>query len=429
MHLSRVTPAAVDRGDRLVAILSSQVTARGLRVTVTVTRPGEAPLAVWWEVTGSAVPVPPERADAALCAALFTAMRAGRDLHVAGPVSASLLASAEEFVQAWTAWRPDLYRPIGLSADRPLPEERRADDGTAVLPFSGGLDSTAVLLQNLWREAGHRSRRIAAAVTIHGFDIALADTGWFDLTAAATGRTLDAHGVAQAIVRTNWREAAAGAHWENEYFAGMAAVLHLFRNTASAAIIARDDTWRQVQRALPWGSNFATNPLLGTPDFPIRTTGPQTAIDAAAIIGRDRSAHANLRVCYAMGAADVAEGRLNCGRCMKCLRRQLQFIVAGHQPGPAFPEDGPEIARIRTMPIPPNHIHIVEEIAREAAERGVTDPRVAAIRTAVRLNRLGVIGLGGAPRRAIAALRRRAALRTRLRALGLWRAARRNGGA
>src|SRR5918995_5552299 len=77
--------------------------------TVEFTGPTDPKETVWWEITGDVLPSPLRRHDLAAVALIFAAMRKGCDLHIAGPVSWSLLAHLEEFQAVWTRWCPDLY--------------------------------------------------------------------------------------------------------------------------------------------------------------------------------------------------------------------------------------------------------------------------------------------------------------------------------
>lgn len=375
------------------------------RLDLTVDGAGLPQPPIFWEFSGGLIPRPPDRADVAALAMVFPAMRAGRPLHVDGAVSHALLAGLAEFQDAWASWRPGRYRRVPITAEAVLPDAPRPDDRTAMLMFSGGLDSTNTLLRHVVGAAGARSRRIVAGVLVHGFDVALDQADWFARAKRSCGATLASVGVPLAIVRTNWREAVQPV-WEDEFASSIAAVLHAFRGVAGAGMLACDHPWAILKQGLPWGSNPATNPLLGTPDFPVVTDGAgDSCVTAASRVACHPVAAANLRVC-----CDSPDTGLNCGHCLKCRRRQLQFLVAGFPPGVSFP--GPPLRRrdVAFMPVRRTKLIQLREI-RDAA-RGWPGERhwVTAVQVAIALNWLGWGELD--------ALRAWLGVRTRLRRAG-----------
>ena len=62
-------------------------------------------------------PAAPDRADAGAILAIARAMNFRQALHVDGPVSWSLLAGIEEWMDAWARWRPDLYEVVPITAE------------------------------------------------------------------------------------------------------------------------------------------------------------------------------------------------------------------------------------------------------------------------------------------------------------------------
>src|SRR5262245_33053912 len=96
---------------------------RGHSVTRTATfdtRAGQRQ--VFFEISGDILPPPLEVHDFAVVAAIFTAMREDRPVHVDGPVTATLLRNLEEFQEVWALWRPR-FRPVPITADQILPAE------------------------------------------------------------------------------------------------------------------------------------------------------------------------------------------------------------------------------------------------------------------------------------------------------------------
>jgi hypothetical protein len=90
-----------------------------------------------YEIVGPDAPRQKPNGNFALAAALPTAMSLGRPLHFRGEVDADFLATMEEYMAAWCRWRPDLFQPVGVSAD--VETASRPSHAThAIMAFSGG---------------------------------------------------------------------------------------------------------------------------------------------------------------------------------------------------------------------------------------------------------------------------------------------------
>jgi len=254
---------------------------------------------IWWEITGDVLPGPLRRHDLLAVALIFAAMRERCNLHIAGPVSWSLLAHLEEFQSAWTRWCPDHYRRVAVSADDVV-MEGTTPSLRAVTLFSGGVDSTFTLWRHQSKRAGHASRDIVTALMIHGFDIPL------------------------TCIITNWRSAICGKQWETEFAAGLVSCLRQFQGDAAAGLIGSGRDYSHL--VMPWASsNPVTDPLLSSDDFEIVYDGGgfSRTEKVAAIAGWGAAAD-RLRVCW----EGPATGR-NCGVCEKCVRTKLNFMAAG----------------------------------------------------------------------------------------------------
>ncbi len=96
---------------------------------------------IWYETRSRPLSIA-SGADPFLAGSILHWMKLGVDLHVHGSVSRTLLRGLSEWQQAWSRWRPDLYRQIDISAD-----EIRDDVPTgenAIAAFSGGVGQLAV---------------------------------------------------------------------------------------------------------------------------------------------------------------------------------------------------------------------------------------------------------------------------------------------
>lgn len=278
-----------------------------------------------WRFSG--VDARPARADFALIAFLPMAMNLGRPIHVEGAVSRSLLEGLEECVEAWSLWRPDLFKRITIDAEEIVadqPPSRR----DAAIAFSGGVDATFALAANKTRLLRHRSLDVRCGVLVHGFDVPLDRPEWFEKALPHAKAILDEFAVACVTVATDWR--ALSIDWEMTHGFALAAVLHQLASTYSCGMWAADEPYHE--EVYPWGNNSVTNPLLSCVSFPIRASGGgYTRTEKAATIGAWQSVRQHIRVCW-----EHPELGGNCGDCEKCVRTQLNFMAAGYRDLEAF---------------------------------------------------------------------------------------------
>jgi hypothetical protein len=311
----------------------------------------------------------PSTWDFALLASLFWAMHRGVDLHIAGPVSQRLLLNLEEFQDAWTAWAPDRYRLIGITADA---EVRGEDDGrSGAFAFSGGVDSVFTLLRHGSGKAGRRTVTPRVAVLVHGFDIPLEATDAFAVAERSARKTADLLGLELAAVKTNWRML--GGKWEWEFCSALAAVLHQFQGLAAHGVVAADEDYTAL--AFPWGSNPITNPMLSGSHFSMVTDGTSfTRSQRVAFIASESpQAARRLRVCW----EGLPTGE-NCGVCEKCVRTKLNFMAGGHEPL-AF-DRRPTWDEINSINVRnPIQLSFLKEIQATARANGITERWVSVL--------------------------------------------------
>lgn len=319
---------------------------------------------VYFRLTGESLPPPLVTWDFAAIASIYTAMRLGRPLHIAGPVSRSLLANLEEFQLAWHRWLPKQYAIVPLSADEE--REASADSGTqqkGVFAFSGGVDSTYSVLLHARRAAGRQTVAPAVAAMVHGFDIALGDRTGFAGAAGSARAMLDDVGVPLVEVETNWRDVLCH-NWRMEHMAGIAAALNQFQGMAGVAVVGGDEGYDELD--IPWGSNLVTNPLLGGDGMRFRTEGAGFSRSERLdfILGHSDLAP-RLRVCW-----ENSHTGGNCGVCEKCISTQLNFRALGREPE-GFRHIA-SFARIAMIPIrSKGDLYYLLEQQRVARARGV----------------------------------------------------------
>lgn len=339
------------------------------RVVVDIDTDHEGPSQLWWETTSGEPPAPTERLDPVAIALVAKAMNFTQDLHLEGPVSWQLLANLEEYVDAWTMWRPDIFRPVRLSADEVVDDR---GDGAGplvergVVAFSGGVDSVYATLANQRGLRGRRSVDLAAAVLVQGFDIPLDDDRAFSVASAGARAMTEEIGVPLVTLRTNWK-AVADPEWQMTFGLAVVSSLHLFADRAGTAVQACDTTYGAI--TVPWGSNPVTSPLLSSGRMRlVQPGGGVTRTRKAEAIGGVPSVREHLRVCW----QGEDHGR-NCGVCEKCVRTKVNFLAAGHGTVPAL---GPlEPGQLRGLTIRSTGAHAVLIELLEETDR--LDPAVA----------------------------------------------------
>lgn len=282
---------------------------------------------IFYSFEGGVRPDPSGIGNAALVGFLPYAMQHGLDIHVDGPVDLDLLVRLEESQDAWALWHPRLFRRVRLDAAEIRAAVPPGDD-SAVSAFSGGLDSVYVLHAHRRGLIGRRALDVRFAVLMHGFDLPLDRSDWFEEARRRARVMAESYGVQLVTVRTNWR--GLNVPWGLSFIFGVASVLHQFRGTVANAVFAID---RSYDRDMPgWGNNAVTNHMMGGTSFPIHFTGAGLRrTEKAGAVGGERAVLENLRVCW-----EHPDSSGNCGRCEKCIRTKLNFLAVGIDDLPAL---------------------------------------------------------------------------------------------
>lgn len=339
------------------------------RIVVAIQTDHDADSQLWWETTSGVPPAVPDRLDPVAIALVAKAMNFTQDLHLEGAVSWRLLANLEEYIDAWTVWRPDVFRRVAVTADEVIDDRTGAPGAHAdrgVAAFSGGIDSVYSAVANHRGLLGRRSIDLAAAVLVQGFDIPLDDGAAFDVASRGARAITEEIGLPLITVRTNWKDVA-DPEWQMTFGAAVASTLHLFTDRAGLAVQAADMTYGTL--TFPWGSNPVTSPLLSSARMRlVQPGGGQTRTEKARAIGHLETVRNHLRVCW----QGEDHGR-NCGRCEKCVRTKVNFLAAGHGVLPALGPLAPGELRGLTIRSEVAHAILVELLG----ETDRLDPVVA----------------------------------------------------
>jgi len=313
--------------------------------------------------------------DGILCAVVLHAMKQRLDVQLRGPATVTILRNLSEFQQAWSRWRPDVYQRVTLDADDVVTQPPAPRYGV-IAAFSGGADSHFTLYRHNVRPETP-PHPIAAALMVHGFDVSLANQGYFDELVANTATTRERAGVTLRTVRTNSKELGL-QNWEDSFAAELAACFHLCGNEFAEGLIASGKSYEHM--VLPYGSNPATDRLLSGASIQIAHDGAgYSRTDKLEFLAQFPEVLRALKVCW-----EGAHQSRNCGVCEKCVRTRLNLLAAGVADPPCF-EGSLDLRLIDRMPIRDmGDLRRLISIRDYAEQRGVTGEWLRRVRARVR---------------------------------------------
>lgn len=258
--------------------------------------------------------------DAYLLSALLPAMKLNADITVHGSVCKQLLANLSEWQQVWHAWCSELYFPVDINVTELRTAETNAPD--ALVAFSGGTDAQFTTYRHVTGQAGYATQKLRAGVLVHGFDIELSDSAGFAGAAEKARDTLSSLDLNLITVQTNTRDCW-DIYWPHYYGTAVAAVLSGLKKVAGTGLIGSGPAYSAL--FTPCGSHPITDPLLSSSSFKLVHDGAGfSRSQKITLLANWPTGVSNLRVCW----AGVQKDR-NCGRCEKCVRTQLNFLLAG----------------------------------------------------------------------------------------------------
>lgn len=274
-----------------------------------------------WFLYPADLPMPEDNdCDAYLLAALLPAMQSKADIIVRGSVSKELLTNLTELQYIWHKWSPEEFFIVDIKVDIVRSDEVMTKG--AIVAFSGGADAQFTAYRHSKEAAGYATQDIKAGIFIQGLDIPLTDAQGFSGAAKLATVVLDDLDIDLKVARTNIRELWT-INWEYYFAAAIAAVLSGFSRYAGRGLIGSSEPYDSL--LAPWGSHPMTDPLLSSGTFKVIHDGAgfSRSEKIKFISGWDLGVK-NLRVCWAGGDHDR-----NCGRCEKCVRTRLNFILSG----------------------------------------------------------------------------------------------------
>lgn len=295
------------------------------------------------------VGVPPEaesdadaRGDAWVCALLPLAVAGREPLRSALPVDGRLLENLGRVMEVWRGWDPALV-PVEIECDTASPGAAGTADAAF---FSGGVDSMFTVLCERDRLPATEGVELDRLITVHGFDIPLAERAAFRRLETRHRGFAEARGFTLVPAATNLRETRwTEADWATlAHGAGFAAVAHALAPGIRSVRLASSSGVRDLR---PWGSHPHTDPLFASSRLAIVHDGAQVRrLDKLARIAEDPAALADLRVCWR------SRTDRNCGRCVKCLRTLAGLELLGARSGAtSFHPDAWSLEYLETVQI------------------------------------------------------------------------------
>ena len=314
---------------------------------------------------------------------MLSTIHRSRPLEMDERVSATWIRNMDRLFDIWSGWWG--YRiPKAAFGAR---EDQQPSTTASALAFTCGVDSFFSLLTG---------RKPDFLVSVHGFDVPLADTVRMDAFASSVREIARETGIRSVVIRTNLRDhPALGPRrlWDRAHGGGLAAIGHLLSDHVREFTISSSYSSRHKR---PWGSAGETDPLFSSDRISILHYGLEHSRDTKVpLIAGNALAQKHLRVCW-QNAAEAG----NCSRCDKCLATMLLLTeVDALEKFTVF--DRPRVLRSRLDELPylRNNMNVVQRIVN----RGTLprDIEIATLKLLRRSRRAAVIRKYGNRLRAV----------------------------
>jgi len=359
--------------------LSQQPIPEGTRRVIRLINPQQQDVEIFFDLVDETPPAP-RTLDGFIVGVIFHAMRSGQPLRVHGPMTKEALCNLGTFQEAWTRWKPDLYRKIEIIPTE-IVSPQTGIDGQAIAAFSGGVDSVFTILRHNRQQLGNASYPLKYSVLmVHGFDVPLENPASLEALKDRTAPLLQELGLKLKIIRTNLKSQLL-QDWDDSFMAQLACCLYNYAHEFEYALVGSSEPYDGL--VLPWGSNPATDYLLSGGTMRIVHDGAGfSRTDKVAYIATNRTASKVLKVCW-----EGKEPHKNCGVCEKCIRTQANFLAVGVTHPACF--DAPlEPRQIKTMSLSDDVLCTeLESIIAYAKTQGITGKWLQSLQARVRAYR------------------------------------------
>lgn len=302
-----------------------------------------------------------------------------RSLHIDGPVSASLWRNLYEFTEAFHTTGAhrgspsDTPPPMSATLVRE-PVSRAPTHDTAIVAFSGGIDSTFSMLRHTRLLSPECRHELTRAVIVHGFDVPISDGKSFHALVERVREIPESVGLELVQAATNYRDFR--PDWEMSFGAAVASILNVCRGDASHGLIPASVTYDHP--LIPWGSGPHLDHLFSSSAFAVVDDGSAFARFAKVeALAQWPEIIPALKFCWQ--GPDPAS---NCGKCPKCVITWIQMQVSGIEACPfsSPPSERTILKTIKRMRTTPGTRLTFGMTARMAEERGVTSKWVRVTR-------------------------------------------------
>lgn len=300
-------------------------------------------------------------AEAFSSALLLSSQHRRRRLVIEAPVDIRWKTGIVGVLAKWSEWWG--YEPLLPVADT-VGQPAQSGANKRALSFSGGVDSFFSLLT---------APQPDFLVTVHGFDIPLADNRRMEALKRSLLEAADLAGARPIVIRTNLREHSANGRpylWERSHGGALAAIGHLLAPSIAQYFIS--STYSRA-RDRAWGSSVHTDPLFSSSSLEIVHFGSAPREEKILGILSHPLARRHLRVCW-----ENRKPEGNCSHCAKCLLVMLHLSEYGVLQEFDVFEGGTELVqRLDAVPYSTTHIAVIER----AVQRGRLAPDVSAAAT------------------------------------------------
>jgi hypothetical protein len=295
----------------------------------------------------------------ALAALPAAAWRGERRLRVDARLCPRLAAGLEGIQAIWLR-AGSARRPVEIEAAAGLAAPARRSGPRAALLLSGGVDSLALLRRDRLERPRSHPESIRDGVVLfgaNGFEFAQGAPvperlAAYDALLRRLGPLAEAEGLELVPLRFNARWLLPGyPAWRKIGYAPMiAAAVHVLSRRCTLAWLASSGGFDEK---LTIASHPDLDPFFSTSALEIRPGDPYVSrLEKVRRIADWEMASAIVQPCW-QRSSRLADGRLNCGRCEKCLRTMLALLAVGKLRGcAAFAEDDVEPDWIRRAYVP-----------------------------------------------------------------------------
>lgn len=237
--------------------------------------------------------------------------------------------------------------------------------------FSGGVDSLATLRANRLNIPLDHPGAFKDGILVYGLEVT--DPDAFSYVREAMHEIAADAGITLVPIYTNVRELNDDWHfwqyqWEGAVFS---AVAHSLANRIGTVHIA---STHDIKSLIPYGSHPLLDPLFSSCSTAIKHDGiGLSRLQRTQLISGWTVARNNLRVCNR--SEEYENGRLNCGKCEKCIRTMLELLATGSlDVTEAFTVKDVSSEAIKALPwVRPASRHFYTEMIAPLHEKGRSD--------------------------------------------------------